>query len=267
MRVLFIGDIVGSPGRQIVHDRLADIVAQRQIDLVIANGENSASGFGITPRLAEELLKMGIDVLTGGNHSWDRKEILEYMSHEPRLLRPANFPEGNPGSGLYIGTAKNGVKYAVLNLQGRVFLTPIDDPFKKADSELAKIPANVAFVFVDMHAETTSEKLAMGWYLDGRVTAIVGTHTHVATADEHVLPEGTAFITDVGMTGPHRGVIGMDRQGIIRKFLDGLPARFEVASGDVQMNCVLIETDEEALPNAAGRLRARSIERLRFCID
>jgi metallophosphoesterase (TIGR00282 family) len=267
MRVLFIGDIVGSPGRQIVHDRLADIVAQRQIDLVIANGENSASGFGITPRLAEELLKMGIDVLTGGNHSWDRKEILEYMSHEPRLLRPANFPEGNPGSGLYIGTAKNGVKYAVLNLQGRVFLTPIDDPFKKADSELAKIPADVAFVFVDMHAETTSEKLAMGWYLDGRVTAIVGTHTHVATADEHVLPQGTAFITDVGMTGPHGGVIGMDRQGIIRKFLDGLPARFEVASGDVQMNCVLIETDDEAPRNAAVRLRARSIERLRFCID
>ena len=267
MRVLFIGDIVGSPGRQIVQHRLADIVAQRQIDLVIANGENSASGFGITPRLAQELLNMGIDVLTGGNHSWDRREILEYMPHESRLLRPANFPDGNPGSGLYVGTAKNGVKYAVLNLQGRVFMASIDDPFRKADSELAKIPADVAFVFVDMHAETTSEKLAMGWYLDGRVTAVVGTHTHVTTADEHVLPEGTAFITDVGMTGPHGGVIGMDRQGIIRKFLDGLPARFEVASGDVQMNCVLIETADEAPRNAAGRLRARSIERLRFCID
>ena len=267
MRVLFIGDIVGSPGRQIVQHRLADIVAQRQIDLVIANGENSASGFGITPRLAQELLNMGIDVLTGGNHSWDRREILEYMPHESRLLRPANFPDGNPGSGLYVGTAKNGVKYAVLNLQGRVFMASIDDPFRKADSELAKIPADVAFVFVDMHAETTSEKLAMGWYLDGRVTAVVGTHTHVTTADQHVLPEGTAFITDVGMTGPHGGVIRMDRQGIIRKFLDGLPARFEVASGDVQMNCVLIETDDEAPRNAAGRLRARSIERLRFCID
>jgi 2',3'-cyclic-nucleotide 2'-phosphodiesterase len=186
MRVLFVGDIVGSPGRQIVRDRLADIVDRRQVDLVIANGENSASGFGITPRLAEELLKMGIDVLTGGNHSWDRKEILEFMPHEPRLLRPANFPEGNAGSGLYAGTAKNGVKYAVLNLQGRVFMTPIDDPFRKADSELARIPEGVAFVFVDMHAETTSEKIAMGWYLDGRVTAVVGTHTHVATADEHV---------------------------------------------------------------------------------
>jgi metallophosphoesterase (TIGR00282 family) len=267
MRVLFIGDIVGSPGRQIVHDRLADIVAQRQIDLVIANGENSASGFGITPRLAQELLNMGIDVLTGGNHSWDRKEILEFMPHEPRLLRPANFPEVNPGSGLYVGTAKKGIKYAVLNLQGRVFMASTDDPFRKADCELARIPQDVAFVLVDMHAEATSEKLAMGWYLDGRVTAIIGTHTHVATADEHVLPEGAAFITDVGMTGPHGGVIGMDRNGIVRKFLDGLPARFDVASGDVQMNCVLIETDDEGPRNAAGRLRARSIERLRFCID
>jgi 2',3'-cyclic-nucleotide 2'-phosphodiesterase len=267
MRVLFVGDIVGSPGRQIVRDRLADLVAQRQIDLVIANGENSASGFGITPRLAEELLNMGIAVISGGNHSWDRKEVLEFLPHEPRLLRPANFPEGNPGSGLYVGTAKNGVKFAVLNLQGRVFMTPIDDPFRKADSELAKIPGDVAFVLVDMHAETTSEKLAMGWYLDGRVTAVVGTHTHVATADEHVFPEGMAYITDVGMTGPHGGVIGMDRNGIIAKFLNGLPARFEVASGDVQMNCVLIETDDEAPRNAAGRLRARSIERLRLRVD
>jgi 2',3'-cyclic-nucleotide 2'-phosphodiesterase len=267
MRVLFVGDIVGSPGRQIVRDRLVDVVAQRQIDLVIANGENAASGFGITPRLAEELLKMGIDVLTGGNHSWDRKEILEFMPHEPRLLRPANFPEGNPGSGLYLGTAKNGVKYAVLNLQGRVFMAQIDDPFRKADCELAKIPADAAFVLVDMHAETTSEKVAMGWYLDGRVTAVIGTHTHVATADEHVLPQGTAYITDAGMTGPHGGVIGMDRDGIVQKFLNGLPARFEVASGDVQMNCALIETDDQGPRNAAGRLRARSIERLRFCID
>jgi len=267
MRVLFIGDIVGSPGRHIVHERLADIVAQRQIDLVIANGENAASGFGITPRLAEELLKTGIDVLTGGNHSWDRKEILEYMPHEPRLLRPANFPEGNPGSGVCVGEAKNGVKYAVLNLQGRVFLPAIDDPFRKADSELAKLPGEVAFVLVDMHAETTSEKIAMGWYLDGRVTAVVGTHTHVATADERVLPEGTAYITDVGMTGPHAGVIGMDRNGIIKKFLDGQQARFEVASGDVQMHCVVIETDDDAPRNAAGRLRARAIERLCLRID
>jgi metallophosphoesterase (TIGR00282 family) len=267
MRVLFIGDIVGSPGRQIVRDRLADTVALRGIDLVIANGENSASGFGITPRLADELLGMGIDVLTGGNHSWDRKEILEYIPHQPRLLRPANFPESNPGSGLYIDAAKNGARYAVLNLQGRIFLPPFDDPFRKADAELAKLPADVAFVLVDMHAETTSEKVAMGWYLDGRVTCMVGTHTHVATADEQVLPQGTAYITDVGMTGPHGGVIGMERDAIIKRFLDGLPARFEVAGGEVQMNCVLVETDDAGPRNAAGRLRARSIERLRLRID
>jgi len=267
MRTLFIGDIVGSPGRQIVQDRLGDLVAQRQIDLVIANGENSASGFGITPRLADELFNTGIDVLTGGNHSWDRKEILEYMPHQPRLLRPGNFPEGNPGSGLYVGVAKNSVKYAVLSLQGRIFLPAIDDPFRKADSELSKLPDDVAFVLVDMHAETTSENIAMGWYLDGRVTAVVGTHTHVTTADERVLPNGTAFITDVGMTGPHDGVIGMDRDAIIKRFLDGLPARFDVASGDVQMNCVLIEVDTSGPRNAAGRLRASSIERLRLRAD
>jgi metallophosphoesterase (TIGR00282 family) len=267
MRILFIGDIVGSPGRQIVHDRLADLVAQRQIDLVIANGENSASGFGITPRLAEELLQTDIAVLTGGNHSWDKKEILDYLPHAPRLLRPANFPDGSPGSGIYIGTAKNGVKYCVINLQGRVFLPAIDDPFKKADELLAALARDVVMVFVDMHAETTSEKIALGWYLDGRATVVVGTHTHVATADEHVLPHGTAFITDVGMTGPHSGVIGMDREAIIRKFINGLPARFEVASGDVQMNAVLIETDDEGPRNAAGRLRARSIERVRLRID
>src|SRR5437016_4630652 len=267
MRVLFISDIVGSPGRQIVHDRLADIVAQRQTDLVVANGENAASGFGITPRLAEELLGTGIDVLTGGNHSWDRREALEYMPHQPRLLRPHNFPPGSPGSGVFAGTAKNGTRYAVLNLQGRIFLPAIEDPFRTADAELAKLPADIEFILVDIHAETTSEKIAMGWYLDGRATAVVGTHTHVTTADEHVLPQGTAYITDVGMTGPHGGVIGMDRNGIIGKFLNGLPARFEVASGDVQMNCVLIETDDDGPRNAAGRLRARSIERLRFSID
>lgn len=267
MKVLFIGDIVGSPGRTIVRERLADLVQQRGIDLVIANGENSASGFGITPRIAEELLQLGIAVLTGGNHSWDRKEIMEFMPHEPRLLRPANFPETNPGAGLYVGTAKNGVKFAVLNLQGRVFLTALDDPFRKADTELAKLPSDVSFILVDIHAETTSEKIAMGLYLDGRVTAVVGTHTHVSTADEHLLPKGTAYITDVGMTGPHDGVIGMDRVGVLKRFLDGLPARFEVATGDVQMNAVLIETDDEAPRNEGGRVSAKSIERLRLRID
>lgn len=267
MRVLFIGDIVGAPGREIVRERLADLVAQRHIDLVIANGENSAAGFGITPKIADDLLHLGVDVITGGNHSWDRREVLDYLPHEPRLLRPANFPDGAPGSGVFTGTARNGVKYAVLNLQGRVFLPAIDDPFRKADAELASLPADTAFVLVDAHAETTSEKIALGWYLDGRVTAVVGTHTHVATADERVLPEGTAYITDVGMTGPHAGVIGMDRAAIIRKFLDGLPSRFEVAQGDLQMNAVLIETADTAPRNAAGRLRAQSIERLRLRLD
>jgi metallophosphoesterase (TIGR00282 family) len=267
MRILFIGDIVGSPGREIVRDRLADLVSQKQIDLVIANGENSAAGFGITPKIAEELLKNGVEVISGGNHSWDRREIMEFMAHEPRLLRPANFPDGAPGRGMYVGTAKNGMKYAVINLQGRVFLPAIEDPFRTADELLASLLADVALVLVDFHAETTSEKIALGWYLDGRATAVVGTHTHVATADERVLPEGTAYITDVGMTGPHTGVIGMDRAAIVKKFLDGLPARFEVAQGDVQMNAVLIETDDDGPRNTAGRLKAGSIERLRFSID
>ena len=253
MRVLFVGDIVGSPGRQIVRDRLADIVAQRQVDLVIANGENSASGFGITPRLAEELLKMGIDVLTGGNHSWDRKEILEFLPHEPRLLRPANFPEGNPGSGLYLGTAKNGVKFAVVNLQGRVFMAHIDDPFRKADSELAKIPAEVGFVLVDMHAETTSEKVAMGWYLDGRVSAMVGTHTHVPTADTRILPEGTAYQTDAGMTGPYNGVIGVDKRIILDRFLTQMPVRMEAARHGAELHGVVVEVDETTGRAAAIR--------------
>jgi 2',3'-cyclic-nucleotide 2'-phosphodiesterase len=260
LRILFIGDIVGSPGRKIVHDRLADILAQREIDLCIANGENSASGFGITPRIAQDLLSTGVEVITGGNHIWDRREILEFFPHEPRLLRPANFPNGLPGSGLFVGRAKNGVRYAVLNLQGRTFMAPLDDPFRKAELELAKIPPDVKVILVDMHAETTSEKQAMGWYLDGKVSAVVGTHTHVPTADSRVLPSGTAYITDVGMTGPHDSVIGMEKEGVLKRFLDALPARFVVAEGDVQMNTVLIDVDE-----STGR--AYSIDRLNFHLD
>lgn len=260
MRILFIGDIVGSPGRRIVRERLADILAQRQIDLCIANGENSASGFGITPRLAEELFASGVEVITGGNHIWDRKEIFEFFPHEPRLLRPANFPNGSPGKGLFVGRAKNGVGYAVLNLQGRTFMTPIDDPFRIASEQLAQIPSDVKVVLVDMHAEATSEKQAMGWFLDGKVSIVLGTHTHVQTADNHVLPAGTAYITDVGMTGPHDSVIGMDKTGIVQRFLDGMPARFSVAEGDIQMNAVLIDVDE-----STGR--AHSIERLNFRLD
>jgi 2',3'-cyclic-nucleotide 2'-phosphodiesterase len=260
LKILFIGDIVGSPGRKIVHDRLADILAQRGIDLCIANGENSASGFGITPRIAEDLFASGVEVITGGNHIWDRKEILEFFPHEPRLLRPANFPNGLPGSGLYLGHTRGGIPYAVLNLQGRTFMVALDDPFRAAIHELAKIPPEVKVIFVDMHAEATSEKQAMGWFLDGKVSVVVGTHTHVPTADFHVLPGGTAYTTDVGMTGPHDSVIGMQKQGVLQRFLDALPARFVVAEGDIQMNTVLIDVDE-----STGR--ARSIERLNFRLD
>jgi hypothetical protein len=260
MRILFIGDIVGSPGRRIVRERLADILAQREVDLCIANGENSASGFGITPRLAQELFATGIEVLTGGNHTWDRKEIMEFLPHEPRLLRPANFPNGSPGSGLYVGIAKNGVKYAVLNLQGRTFMIPIDNPFVIAESLLSQIPKDIKVIVVDMHAEATSEKLAMGWNLDGKVSAVLCTHTHVQTADNRVLAGGTAYITDVGMTGPHDSIIGMEKAPIIQRFHDALPARFTVAEGDIQMNAVLLDIDE-----ATGR--ARGIERLNFRLD
>jgi metallophosphoesterase (TIGR00282 family) len=267
MRVLFIGDIVGSPGRRIVHERLADILARQQIDLCIANCENAASGFGITPRLVDDLLACGIEVLSGGNHIFDRKEIIDYFPHQPRLLRPANYPDGTPGSGLFLGTAKNGALYAVLNLQGRTFMPAIDCPFRAADRELARIPPAVRIVIVDMHAEATSEKQAMGWYLDGKVSAVIGTHTHVSTADERVLPRGTAYITDVGMTGPHDSVIGMDKDGIIKRFIDALPVRFEVAAINIQMNCVLLDLDESSsLPNST-RSPARSISRICFRLD
>jgi metallophosphoesterase (TIGR00282 family) len=255
MRILFIGDIVGSPGRDILTKHLAEIVARERADLVIINGENSAAGFGITPKIAEELFALGPDVITGGNHSWDKKEIQEYIPNEPRLLRPANFPK-SPGRGLYVGTSRGGVRFAVLNLQGRVFMAPLDCPFRTADAELAKIPPDVKVIFVDMHAEATSEKQAMGWYLDGRVSVVVGTHTHVATADERVLPNGTAFITDVGMTGPHESVIGMDRGAMVKRFLDSMPTKFEVAIGDVRINGILADVDE-----TTGR--ARSIARVR----
>jgi 2',3'-cyclic-nucleotide 2'-phosphodiesterase len=260
VKTLFIGDIVGSPGRKIVHERLADILALRTIDLCIVNCENAASGFGVTPRIAEELFQSGADVLTSGNHIWKRREIIDYLPKEPRLLRPANFPNGSPGSGLYIGGAKNGLGCAVLNLQGRTYMAPIDDPFRTAARELARIPPDIKVIVVDMHAEATSEKMAMGWYLDGKVSAVLGTHTHVATADERVLVGGTAYITDVGMTGPHDSVIGMEKQGILQHFLDAMPSRFVVAEGDIQMNCVLVDVDE-----STGR--ARSIERLNFRLD
>jgi 2',3'-cyclic-nucleotide 2'-phosphodiesterase len=255
MRILFIGDIVGSPGRDLVAAQLADITRTQSVDLVIANGENSAAGFGITPRIAGELFAAGVEVITGGNHSWDRKEILEFIPGEPRLLRPANFPS-SPGHGLYLGKSRAGIPYAVLNLQGRVFMAPLDCPFRTADRELARVPPECKVIFVDMHCEATSEKQAMGWYLDGRVSVVVGTHTHVASADERVLPNGTAYITDVGMTGPHESVIGMERSAMVRRFLDSMPAKFEVAIGDARLNGVVVDVDE-----STGR--ARSIARVR----
>lgn len=250
MNILFIGDIFGRPGRTIVRDRLPELVKQYSADLVIANGENAAAGFGITPQLADELFELGIDVMTTGNHVWDKRELIEYFQmadgnpHSPsrRLLRPANFPDKMPGWGVYEGR-KNGVGYAVINLQGRVFMGQSDDPFRFADQLLELIKAKV--VVVDFHAEATSEKVAFGWYLDGRVTAVIGTHTHIPTADETVLPKGTAYITDVGMTGPYDSVIGVKKEIVVDKFLSGMPARFEAASGDVRLCAVVVECDEK----------------------
>jgi metallophosphoesterase (TIGR00282 family) len=250
LKILFIGDIFGRPGRTIVKDRLPEIRKQHSIDLVIANCENAAAGFGITPPLAEELFDLGIDVMTTGNHVWDKREIIEYFQmadgnpHSParRLLRPANFSQGLPGWGVYEGQ-KNGVAYAVLNLQGRVFMGSSDDPFRYVDKLLEQIKAKI--VFVDFHAEASSEKVAFGWYLDGRATAVVGTHTHIPTADEIVLPKGTAYITDVGMTGPYDSVIGVKKELVIEKFLNGMPSRFEAANGDVRLCAVVVDCDNQ----------------------
>ena len=263
MRILFIGDIVGSPGRQIVREELGHLIEEQRVDVAIANCENAAAGFGITPRLADELLAAGVEVLSGGNHIFDKKEILEYMPKQPRLVRPANLPPGVPGSGVYAGKSKGGEPYAVLNIQGRVFMSSSDCPFRTADLELAKLAGEngaggVKVILVDFHAEATSEKQAMGWYLDGRVTAVVGTHTHVATADEQVLPKGTAYITDVGMTGPHDSVIGMNKEAIVRRFLDSLPARFEVAEANARLNAVVIDADETTgLARSISRVHLR----------
>jgi hypothetical protein len=236
------------------------LVKDHAIDLVIANGENSAGGFGITGALAEDLFELGIDVITTGNHIWDKREIIDYFQMADgiqhgmarRLLRPANYAPDLPGWGMYEGN-KNGVPYAVINLQGRVFMAANDDPFRVGDKLLKEIKAKV--IFVDVHAEATSEKLSLGWYLDGRVTAVVGTHTHIPTADERLLPCGTAYITDVGMTGPYDSVIGVQKELIIARFLNNMPARFEAATGDIRLCAVVVDCDE-----VTGR--ARRIERV-----
>ena len=255
MKILFIGDTVGKAGRTIVHQHLKHLQEEYQVDLTILNCENAAAGFGITPKIADEFFDWGIDVLTSGNHIWDKKEILPYLDKNARLLRPANYPADNPGKGVSVLRTRSGEEAAVLNLQGRVFMPPTDDPFRVADAELAKLPKHIKIIFVDMHGEATSEKVAMGWYLDGRVSAVVGTHTHVPTADETILPGGTAFITDVGMAGPFYSVIGVVKEDVIRRFLTSIPSKFESASQDGRLNGVFVEIDSHT-----GK--ARHIERI-----
>jgi hypothetical protein len=255
--LLFIGDIFGSPGRSIVAQQLRKIAADEKIDLVIANGENAAGGFGITPQLADELFGYGIDVITTGNHVWDKREIYDYFPRQPRLLRPANYAAETPGAGVVVVEARNGAPCAILNLQGRVYMPQTDCPFRTADRLLAELPAEVKIRFVDFHAEVTSEKMAMGWYLDGRVSALIGTHTHIPTADTRILQNGTAYQTDAGMTGPYRSVIGVDKDIILEKFLTQMPVRMEAARHGVELHGVIVEVDEST-GNAASVRRYTS---------
>jgi len=261
MKLLFIGDIVGRPGRDLIRRHVRALASHSEADLVIANGENAAGGAGITRENMLEILSAGVDVITTGNHVWDKRETLEFIGNEPRLLRPANYPDGTPGAGSCVVDARNGVRVGVVNVMGRVFLNAIDDPFRVARREVARVREDGAqVIFVDMHAETTSEKIALSYYLDGTVAAVIGTHTHVQTADERILAGGTACLTDAGMTGPHDGVIGIDKDAIIARFTTGLPGRFETASGDPRLNGVIITVD-----GANGR--ATAIERLSLSED
>jgi len=260
VRILFIGDIVGKPGRELVRRGLAGLVDHHQLDFVIANAENSAAGFGITREIGEQLLDWGVDVMTSGNHIWDKKEALDYIGAEPRLLRPINYPAGVPGNGSYLARTKDGVSVGVINAMGRVFMLNIDDPFTRVLEEVDALRQRTRIIFVDFHAEATSEKIAMGWHLDGKVTAVVGTHTHVQTADERILPKGTAYLTDVGMTGPHDSIIGVEIEPALGKFLNALPARFETATANPRLNAVVIEADEQT-----GH--ATDIERLSYSAD
>jgi 2',3'-cyclic-nucleotide 2'-phosphodiesterase len=255
MKILFIGDIFASGGRAIVAQNLKELIGHYQIDLAIANAENSAGGFGVTPLIAEELLSLGLDVLTGGNHSFDKREVFEYLNTQPRLLRPANYPNGLPGTGVFTGKTRTGIPYAVVNLQGRAHMSNIDCPFRKADQLLDSLDPATRVRFVDFHAELTSEKIAMGWYLDGRATAMIGTHTHIPTADARVLPGGLAYQTDAGMTGPYDSVIGVEKETIIKRFLSGLSGRMEAARHGIELHGVVIDADEHT-----GR--AKSIQRV-----
>lgn len=246
MRILFIGDIVGKPGRVILRRALRPLVERHRVDLVIANVENAAGGFGITREIGESIRELGVDVMTSGNHVWDRKEALDYIGTEPRLLRPANYPAGTPGLGRCTAATATGDPVAIINVMGRIFMQPLDNPFDVVLQELDAIRAEARVVIVDFHAEATSEKIAMGWHLDGKVTAVIGTHTHVQTADARVLPNGTACITDVGMTGPHRSVIGVDTRAALSRFVTGLPTRFETATEDTQLHAVVVTADPQS---------------------
>jgi metallophosphoesterase (TIGR00282 family) len=255
VKILFIGDTVGRPGRTAVHHYLRDLQREYTVDLTILNCENAAEGFGVTPRIADEFFDWGVDVLTSGNHIWDKKEILPYLGKNARILRPANYPSDNPGRGSVVVKLRDGEEAAVINLQGLVFMTATDDPFRVADAELARLPPHIKTIFVDMHGEATSEKMALAWYLDGRVSAVIGTHTHIPTADETILPGGTAYQTDAGMTGPFLSVIGVVKETVIRRFMTQISQKLETASQDVRLNGALIDVD-----SATGK--ARGIQRI-----
>ena len=265
MRILFIGDIFGKPGREIARRAIPALVASRAIDLVIANVENSAAGFGVTGDIADTILGYGVDVMTTGNHVWDKKEVLEYIPRQPKLLRPANYPSSVPGRGSYIAKTRTGEPVGVVNLMGRVFMTPLDDPFAVVLREIEAVRAKARVVIVDFHAEATSGKVSMGWHLDGRVTGVFGTHTHVQTADDRVLPKGTAYITDVGMTGPHDSVIGVTVEAALGRFLNSMPTKFEAATGPGRLNAVVVSADP-ATGKATGierlNLSAQDVEQL-----
>ncbi|MCW2278526.1 TIGR00282 family metallophosphoesterase [Heliophilum fasciatum] len=240
MNLLFIGDIVGKPGRKAVEELLPQVRKSYAVDFVIANAENAAGGNGLTRDIAHELLGRGIDVLTMGNHTWDKREILDFIDSEPKLLRPANYPVGTPGRGSAIFTLPNGKHLAVANYCGRIFMNPLECPFQHVGRLIESLRGKADYLFIDFHAEATSEKIAFGWHVNGRATAVVGTHTHVQTADERILPAGTAYISDVGMTGPRDGVLGVKKELVLNKFITQLPVRFETATGPIQMNAVLI---------------------------
>ncbi|MCL4784793.1 MAG: TIGR00282 family metallophosphoesterase [Bryobacterales bacterium] len=256
MNILFIGDIFGRTGRRMVAAHLKRLQSELAIDLSIANVENAAAGFGVTPRLCDDFLEMGVDIMTSGNHVWDKSEIYEYLDKQSLLLRPANYKASLPGKGLVLHTLASGITVAVLNLQGRTHMADIDDPFEKAEELLGQIPDSVRVRFVDFHAEITSEKVGMGWFLDGRVSAVIGTHTHVPTADERVLPKGTALQADAGMTGAYGSIIGATPESALRRFLTGIPNRLELSEADPQLRGAVIDVDE-----ATGQ--ARSIRRVK----